>query len=246
MKRPAKPSSVAGSPPAASKSSRIAKAFKNRDGLGVYTANPAAFPASRVIYYNERFVVINDMYPKATVHTLLLPRSAKHALQHPYVALEDPDFLAEVKVEAARLKTLVAKELKRRFGQLSVTEQRREAALANPVEGAEIPPGRDWEADVKVGIHACPSMNHLHVHVLSRDMHSPTVKHRKHYNSFNTPFLVDIADFPLVDDDLRLDPASQDYLRTSLRCWRCGKEFGKKFKELKEHLEEEFEAWVRE
>ena len=86
-------------------------------------------------------------------------------------------------------------------------------------------------------------MSHLHIHVFTRDMHSPSLKHRKHYNSFNTPFLVDVADFPLRDDDPRRDTKEEGYLRRDLKCWRCGKNFGNQFQKLKEHLEREFEEW---
>lgn len=220
-----------------------------RNGLGVYIAQPLAFagkPDNPVIFHNENFVAVRDKYPKASVHTLLLPCSSVHSLQHPFVAFEDLEFLAAVRTEATRLKTLVAKELQRKFGSFSESEQQREAALAAGSAGAEAPAGRDWEAEVRVGVHACPSMNHLHVHVFSRDMHSPALKHRKHYNSFNTPFLVDLADFPLAADDPRRDPARQKYFNQNFRCWRCGKDFGNQFKALKEHLEEEFQAWTKE
>lgn len=239
--------------PAPPRASTLTNRFKNRDGLGAYTADPAAFPPSRVIYHDDRFVAIHDLYPKATIHTLLLSRSPAHTLLHPFDALDDPAFLADVQAEALRLRALVAKELRRRLGAGSERERRRERALAEQqVQGGggggevEIPAGRDWEAEIRVGIHSRPSMNHLHVHVFSRDMHSPCMKHRKHYNSFNTPFLIDVADFPLAKDDPRRHPGHQGYLDRSLRCWRCGKEFGNKFKALKDHLEEEFEEWKRE
>jgi aprataxin len=219
--------------------------FKNRDGLGVYTANPTAFPSSRVIYHNADFVAIHDMYPKATVHTLLLPRSAAHNLLHPFDAFEDAEFLAAVRAETARLKGLVARELRRRFGAGSEAEQAHEKAMAEQSSDGRAALGRDWEAEILVGIHARPSMNHLHVHVLSRDMHSASLKHRKHYNSFVTPFLIDVADFPLDKDDPRRHPGRQGYMDRSLRCWRCGREFGNKFKALKDHLEVEFEEWKR-
>ncbi|KAG4218241.1 hypothetical protein PC116_g33279, partial [Phytophthora cactorum] len=92
---------------------RPAKSFDRRDGLGAYTHDPAAFPASRVIYYNDDFVAINDMYPKSTVHTLLLPRSPRSRM-HPFDAFEDPSFLASVQAETLKLKRFVAKELQRR------------------------------------------------------------------------------------------------------------------------------------
>jgi len=71
------------------------------------------------------------------------------------------------------------------------------------------------------------------------------MRHKKHYNSFATPFLVPIEDFPLDEGDVRRHPGREGYLDRELVCWRCGKGFGRKFKELKGHLEEELEEWKR-
>ncbi|KAK9422107.1 hypothetical protein SUNI508_05115 [Seiridium unicorne] len=221
--------------------------FAGRDGLGAYTNDPASFPSSRVIYFDDDFVVINDLYPKSAVHTLLLPRSPRKRL-HPFDAFEDPEFLARVQAESLKLKKLVAKELQRRFGKYSESEKLREAVLSGGVEweDEELPQGRDWEREVKVGIHAHPSMNDLHVHVISRDMSSECMRHRKHYNSFNTPFLIDVTDFPLAEDDPRRHPGHAGYLNQDFKCWRCGQHFGNKFKQLKEHLMQEFDEWKKE
>ncbi|RFU25630.1 hypothetical protein B7463_g10702, partial [Scytalidium lignicola] len=219
--------------------------FSGRDGLGEYTRDPTSFDSSCVIYFNDDFVVINDMYPKSSVHTLLLPRSPRNLL-HPFEAFEDLEFLKKVQEETYKLKGLVAKELRRRYGKYSAKDQMREKVLNGEVdlpEGEDLPEGRDWEKDVMVGIHAHPSMNHLHVHVLSIDRFSECLKHRKHYNSFATPFLIDVKDFPLAKDDPRRHPGREGYLDRDLRCWRCGKNFGNKFARLKEHLAIEFKEW---
>ena len=223
-------------------------AFFGRDGLGAYTNNPTGFPPARVIYHNDDFVAINDLYPKSSVHTLLLSRSSKNSL-HPFDAFEDLDFLAKVREEAKKLRTLVAKELRRKYGRFSAKEQARERALNGEDElpdGQDLPPGRDWEKDVMVGIHAHPSMNHLHVHVLSVDRFSEWLKHRKHYNSFATPFFIGIEDFPLAKDDERRHSGREGYLDRDFKCWRCGQAFGRSFSRLKEHLKEEFEKWKAE
>lgn len=243
MKRKLKPAA------AGPQTSRGGNPFKDRMGLGVYLADSSN---SRIIHQTESAVCIHDLFPKATVHTLLLPRSREHNLVHPFDAFEDADFLAEVRREAAMLKALAARELQRVLGRESRTEARRQAVLdgeADPDQGSgggELPPGRDWEREMVVGVHAVPSMSHLHVHVLSRDMHSPSLKHRKHYNSFTTPFLVSLDDFPLAADDPRRRTKEEAYLHWDLRCWRCGRNFGNKFKELKAHLELEFDEWKRE
>ncbi|KAJ4145558.1 hypothetical protein LMH87_004406 [Akanthomyces muscarius] len=223
--------------------------FKDRMGLGAYLGDPAAFSASVVIAHSPDFVVIHDKFPKSTVHTLILPRSPAANLLHPFDALADPALLASVKAQVLRTKALVAAELQRQLGRFSASEAARQAVLdgeAEVQEGAELPRGRDWAAEVVCGVHAVPSMSHVHVHVLSRDMHSRKVKHRKHYNSFTTPFLVDVEDFPLAEDDPRRDTKRMGYLQRDLRCWRCGRNFGNKFAQLKEHLEQEFDAWKRE
>ncbi|CAJ2507658.1 Uu.00g088440.m01.CDS01 [Anthostomella pinea] len=233
----------------ASRRSTLTRTFKNRDGLGAYTHDPTSFPSSRVIYHNDDFVAINDQYPKSTVHTLLLPRHPTLSRLHPFDALSDATFLTTVQEETARLKRLVAKELQRRYGRYSKQDRLREAVLNEEVEwpaGSELPRGRDWEAELLVGVHAHPSMNDLHVHVLAPDMFSDCMRHRKHYLSFNTPFLIDVADFPLADDDPRRHPGRAGYTKRDLQCWRCGKNFGNKFKQLKDHLDEEFEEWKRE
>lgn len=220
--------------------------FPGKDGLGAYMANPQGFPSSRVIYYTDDFVAINDMYPKSAVHCLLLPRKIPKGVEM-FEAAQDPAFLEAAKKEAQTLKKLVAKELERRFGKSSKASEQRQKVLSGEIEwdDAELPPGRDWEREVRVGIHSVPSMSHLHIHVLSRDMCSDSLKHRKHYNSFNTQFFVDLDDYPLTEDEM-LRRKHSDWSEQDLVCWRCGQNFKNKFKQLKEHLAEEFEAWKKE
>ena len=234
------------SPPSISKRSSSKPFFASRDGLGQYILSPQKYPASTVIYYNDSVVAINDLYPKSSVHCLILPRSQKHTHLHPIEAFEDAEFLASVRVEAQKLKVLVAKELQRKYGRFSKQDEAREAVLNGEVDADELPVGRDWEKEVKVGIHAHPSMNHLHVHVISMDRYSECLKHKKHYNSFATPFFIDLDDFPLAEDDVRRHPGKQRYLQGDMKCWRCGRNFGDRFARLKEHLEMEFEEWKKE
>lgn len=227
----------------------ISSRFDKRDGLGSYITHPEKSNKSQVIFYNDDFVGINDLFSKSSVHCLLLPRDPRYQRQHPFEAFEDAEFLAAVRENVLKLKTLVAKELQRRYAQFSAQEKAREAVLNGEVELAseeELPSGRDWEKEVRVGIHAHPSMNHLHIHVLSVDRFSEKMRHRKHYNSFSTPFFVELDAFPLSADDERRHPGRNGYLNSNLKCWRCGKDFGAKFTELKGHLAVEFEEWKRE
>lgn len=236
--------------------------FKNRLALKPYTQTPEAFSAQRVVYFTPYFVVIHDLYPKASVHLLLLPRDERILDLHPFDALADERFLAQVREEVQKCEIMVAKELERRFGSESQQSRARNEALERLLETAtattnddegnqeqqepSLPPPRNWLPYIKSGIHAHPSMSHLHIHIISADMHSPALKHRKHYNSFNTPFFVPLKDFPLPEADVRRHPGREGYLGRELRCWRCGKGFGNKFRLLKEHLEGEWKEWKRE
>ncbi|KAF9892529.1 aprataxin-like protein [Aspergillus nanangensis] len=216
-----------------------------RDGLGAYIEHPESYPPNVIIYYNSDFVAIHDLFPKSSLHLLLLPRDLTKTRLHPFDALEDPEFLAKVKAEAKKLRTLAAGELRRKYGKFSAQDSERQHALDVDPPPEELPPGRDWEADIMCGIHAHPSMNHLHVHVMSVDRYSDRLKHRKHYNSFSTPFFVPLDDFPLARDDVRRHPGREGYLKRSYICWACGQDFKNGFTKLKEHLEEEFDRWKR-
>ena len=221
-------------------------------GLGVYIANPDSFPSSVVVSATPEFVIIRDLYPKASVHLLVLPRAQAKTHLHPFAALDgsDPAFLAAVQVECSKARQLAASELRRLFGQSSTQDQLREANMSstNSEEDmtTELPAGRDWSASVMVGVHSVPSMDNLHIHVISIDRHSSKLKHRKHYNSFSTPFFVPLSDFPLAEDDVRRWPGKENYLAWDFICWRCGANFGKKFTQLKAHLESEFVEWKQE
>lgn len=100
---------------------------------------------------------------------------------------------------------------------------------------------------MRVGVHARPSMNHLHVHIISADMVGSGMKKPKHYFTFNTSFLVGLEEFPLSKDDERWKSGwVEKVLEGDLRCWRCGKSWGRAWKKFREHLEEEAEAWRKE
>jgi len=217
--------------------------FKNRDGLGDYIKNPESFPPSVVLYYNDDFVAVHDRYPKSSLHILLLPRDRSKSCLHPFDAFEDTQFLAKVREEIKKLRRVAAAELRRMYGKSSVQEETRREAMDEDPPPDELPEGRDWQSELLCGIHASPSMNNLHIHIISVDRYSPCLKHRKHYNSFATPFFIDLADFPLADDDVRRHPGREGYMQRDLKCWRCGMNFGNKFTRLKDHLEQEYEKW---
>jgi len=239
-----------------------------RDNLGKYILDPTKYDPSQVISYDDDFVHIYDMFPKGTVHTLLLPRNLQYTLQQPLEILsqdtdEAREFLHSIKQKVEKIIPQVASELKRRLAPFSKLEQEREKAqeeldkraIIDPSfdpdsaeAQASLPPGRDWSKCIKIGVHARPSMNHLHIHILSEDLHSDCVKKKNHVNSFSTEFFVRLEEFPLAKDDKRrVGVGNTDHLlKGDMHCWRCKKGFGASFVKMKAHLEEEFEMWKKE
>ncbi|KAF1989931.1 histidine triad nucleotide binding protein [Aulographum hederae CBS 113979] len=257
---PKKPKSKPGASKSGRTSSHLRDAVDNtkfrdhRDGLLPYTTEPENFSRNRVLMYDDQWVLIRDLYPKAALHLLLLPRDPNWSGTHPLKALNDPVFLEETRKMVAEVLPLAAAELNRAVGKDSVQEKAREEAMEAVLKAAEekgvdvdlstVPAGRDWQSELLVGVHKGPSMNHMHIHIISRDLLSASMKYARHYNTFHTPFLVQLHEFPLAKDDYRWKSGT-GLVEGNLVCWRCGKDFKRSFTKLREHLKEEFEEWRR-
>lgn len=66
-------------------------------------------------------------------------------------------------------------------------------------------------------------MRQLHLHVISQDFDSSHFKHKKHWNSFNTPFFrdsLDVIEEVDKDEKARLND-DESMLSMELRCHRC-------------------------
>jgi aprataxin len=79
---------------------------------------------------------------------------------------------------------------------------------------------------VQIGVHAVPSMMAFHVHVMTCDFVSDSLKNKKHWNSFTTAFFVPLETLIRVlerDGAFHVDEhASEELLRGEMACPRCG------------------------
>lgn len=217
-----------------------------RDGLLVHMTNPELNTNGLVVYFNKDWTLIYDMYPKSTVHFLLLPRDPKYYRVHPFQAFKDADFRESARKEITAAVRVAADELCRKVGSNSRLQRERSDAMLAENPPDPLPDGRDWTKDIKVGIHAAPSMSHLHIHIMSVDNVNRCMKTSKHYQSNNTPFFVGMDEFPLSDTDPRWRIEQCEYGQQNMKCWRCGRDFGRSFSKLKPHLDVEMEQWSKE
>jgi len=199
-------------------------------------ADPTKLPLSVRFSHNETSLTIFDCYPKAIFHFLVLARPSK---VHSVGRLADlrtllrgdkqaaRDFLLGLKDTAEDVKRQIEKEMVSRYG---------------------------FKWSIWTGFHAVPSMLHLHLHVISSDLNSPSLKNKKHYNSFHPGLgyflhLDDVLEwFEAVESHWKKTSQlnSKDYdpnLKEALQCWRCD-EVLKTVPVLKDHLKDHFEADV--
>ncbi|CAM0872711.1 unnamed protein product [Alopecurus aequalis] len=81
----------------------------------------------------------------------------------------------------------------------------------------------DASLTFRLGYHSVPSMRQLHLHVISQDFNSPSLKNKKHWNSFTTAFFLDSVD--VIDEVDQHGSATispdEKLLAMELRCHRC-------------------------
>ena len=82
------------------------------------------------------------------------------------------------------------------------------------------------DLEFRYGYHAVPSMNQLHMHIISQDFDSSFLKTKKHWNSFTSNFFVDshrIIDMLNTQGKIELDRTKYEHLlKSDLQCHKCG------------------------
>ena len=81
------------------------------------------------------------------------------------------------------------------------------------------------DLEFRCGYHAVPSMNQLHMHIISQDFDSSFLKTKKHWNSFTSDFFIDsqcIIDMLKTCNKVELDQTKYEHLlKSNLRCHKC-------------------------
>ncbi|KIL69692.1 hypothetical protein M378DRAFT_68635 [Amanita muscaria Koide BX008] len=199
--------------------------------------DPLTIPNSVLYNHSQTSLVVFDAYPKSIFHFLILPR-----VHEPFTVTDltdlrsllrkDIDLAKELihglKIAADSLKHDIEEEMVKRYG-------------------------FKWE--IWMGFHGAPSMAHLHLHVLSADLCSEKMKHKKHYNSFHPKhgFFLHIETVLAWLDATPTYRASMininqatygKILKEPLSCFHCSKQL-KDMPTLKGHLQDEWESVMK-
>ncbi|KAK3095330.1 hypothetical protein FSP39_013308 [Pinctada imbricata] len=167
-----------------------------------------------VVYKDDKITVIKDKYPKARNCVYIYIQAKYH-------------FLVMPKENIPNLKSLTGSHI-----DLLKYMQRK---------GKEQADSADETLQFRLGYHAVPSMSHLHLHVISQDFDSLSLKTKKHWNSFTTDYFVDseeIIDQLEEDGKVSLNTATfQELLKKNLKCHVCKKDFST-MPALKTHIKQ--------
>ncbi|KAG1768385.1 HIT-like domain-containing protein [Suillus occidentalis] len=197
-------------------------------------SNPASLPPSVLLSHSETCLTVFDGFPKSIFHFLVIPR-----VRLPFNVYQLANLRSLLKCEKNSAKELL-------------TVLSREANNVKKMIESEMLKKYGFKWDIWMGFHAVPSMEHLHLHVLSADLCAPRMKLKKHYNSFHPK----LGFFIHLSDVLSWFDADSSYYKTisqlkkgeyepllkeDLSCWKCDHNFSNMPK-LKSHLQEEFDT----
>ena len=173
-----------------------------------------------ICYEDEQICIIEDKYPKARHHFLVLPKSDISSLK---------------KLTTAHI-SLIRHMIDSAYFQII----KKFTEVVHKVSTVVYK-----EVEFRCGFHAIPSMSQVHMHVISQDFVSPCLKTKRHWNSFNTKYFIEAEDVyqSLSKNGVVSTTSDEDgksLLMMEVKCHKCQykpKGMGTQFKQhLEEHL----------
>lgn len=171
---------------------------------------------SCVLYHDDRCVLVNDSFPKSTVHCLILPLDLSLTSLN---SLHAPSPAADASTSSPGSPTA---------DHVALLEHMCRVAEAY-VTFLKAHSPKDYAARRFItGFHALPSLPQLHMHLLSMDLDSAMLKTKKHYNSFATYFFLTsdrVLDDLKANKRVTVNQATEELLRMEeqpMRCLWCG------------------------
>lgn len=184
-----------------------------------YIRTPEKY-SSVVLFHDENVSIIYDAFPKSKVHLLILPRDESMSKKRPQEAFKDSKVRKLLEGYVQQGIELARKAFDKEWKRIDGDDEKR--------------------MDIIVCCHAVPSLNNLHIHVLTADMCGRNMKNRKHYNSFNTKFAIHFDEFPLQEEDFRLNDAKKCELLLKQDLIYNGVNYKSSFKKMQLQIQDDF------
>ncbi|KAI0374935.1 hypothetical protein BV20DRAFT_935176 [Pilatotrama ljubarskyi] len=197
--------------------------------------DPVQIPDSVKLCYSDTSVTVHDKWPKGKYHELVLP------LIRPPLRPED----------LRDLRSLLM--LPREQAKAILVGLRRDALEAKRLVEEDMVRQHGFAWGLQIGFHALPSVEHLHLHIVSTDFLGDGFKKKRHCNSFHPTlgFFLDIDEvIRWFDPDIEptwfamkssLDKKEyEDLLRVDMSCPHCNEPF-KTMPKMHKHLLDAFQ-----
>lgn len=137
--------------------------------------------SSTWIISSDEVVVVEDKFPKAKYHFLVLPREKIPEIFDVSDLILTTHKFWNLYLFICVLKTNLLQLTRNHLNLLK--EMYLMARNVIEVKGQKLD-------DFNIGYHAVPSMLQAHLHVISTDFNSPSLKTKKHWNSFTTEYFI--------------------------------------------------------
>lgn len=214
-----------------------------RDVLNRYILDPELYP-NDVVFYDDNVTIIYDKYPKSVVHFLVLVRDGELTFSSPFTLLSNQSTIDLLRPYVDRAMLFAAMHLK------AIKNDHPSPAVSFPHQVTKqlLEEYEPYMSRIKAGFHALPSLANSHVHIISKDNYSPSLKYKNHYNSFNSAFFIPFR----TTADPSLAHVTNGHIHELLQindmgpmhCHTCHKECSS-MGVLKKHLEHEFQTWKK-
>ncbi|KAK9894865.1 HIT-like protein, partial [Cystobasidium minutum MCA 4210] len=204
------------------------------------TKNPSSLPDDILLMHTKQTLTIWDKYPKAKFHFLTLPRL-------PFIEPGSGDELTQATLDS--LSALLAN--KHALKVLKILKDASDEVKEQIEDEMLKREGFIWP--ISVGFHAIESMSHVHLHVISQDFLSDSLKNKKHWNSFNPSHgfflhledMIDWVQNRTLKQHNKSKKAYEELLKSDMQCHKCEDSFPT-IPALKRHLEGHFAKYKQE
>lgn len=199
--------------------SKLFSGAYNKRRLYDYIISPSRFEME-IFCETDEMVCIYDAYPKASLHLLILPKQSFYRC----------DSIYEIKAQEKEV-------VKKIYNLTSIIVNSR--CIQSKLD--EVETKLSFRPSIKCGFHGLPSLDLLHLHIISDDMISEKLKSKRHYNSFTTDCFINIENlikwlqdgFNAKDKIAICDLEAQE--KQDICCHKCSIKI-KNVPSLKDHL----------
>lgn len=206
-----------------------------------YVSPTGRVSGENIFAQTDEFIVLIYNQPKSSLHLLLLPKQT-------FLNVKSCRELSPTNLEKIqRLHSAAAIIVDHLISESTLANSLLEVNCSVLEEKLSVPTFTNTESlknspRIKMGYHALPSFEPLHIHILTDDFNSTWLKTRRQWNTFNSAFFLDCSSIEEwlssnynIEDLLPDNEELEIYLRNPIKCLHCQSAM-KDIRTLKAHL----------